>query len=197
MSGASTLRLRSGTEAQPLELVVERSRNARVSKLLIKKSKTMKTITQPTEAQTKPNTNSTRLIPQGQTREYVKIRKQMIMNFYAQWIASNPNKQIFNANLNDFIYVRFLSIQETAEHASLNYKSTKAITYLTEILELATVKTRKKPKLKVANQKRFSEIIVMEYDNSELGKLKLTVGVLRGSKQHIQYCITAIEKTAV
>jgi len=162
----------------------------------------MKPTTQTTEApfgfvQDKLRTNSVRFIPQGITKNDVKIRRKMIMDFYAQWIASNPNKRVFNANLNDFIYVRFLSIQETAEHAALNCKSTKAITYLTEILELATVRTRTKPKPEVANQKRFSEIIVMEYDNSELGKLKLTVGVLRGSKQHIQYCITAIEKTAV
>jgi hypothetical protein len=27
-------------------------------------------------------------------------------------------------------------------------------------------------------------------------KLKLTVGVLKGSRKNIQYCITAIEKTA-
>ena len=139
---------------------------------------------------------ATQIIPQGQTREDVKIRKKMIMDFYTQWIATNPNKRIFNANLNDFIYVRFLSIQETAEHASLHYKSAKAVTYLTEILELATIEKRAKPKPGVENQKRFAEMIVMNYDNAELGKLKLTVGVLRGSGLHIQYCITAIEKTA-
>jgi hypothetical protein len=133
-------------------------------------------------------------IPKGQTREDVKIRKKMIMDFYAQWIATNPNKRIFNTNLNDFIYVRFLSIQETAEHASLRYKSAKAITFLTEILELAAIKTHTKPKVKVVNQNRFSEIVIMEYHKPEFGKIKLTVGVLRGSKQHIQYCITAIEK---
>jgi len=134
-------------------------------------------------------------IPQGQTREDVKIRKKIIMDFYAQWNASNPDKRIYNANLNDFIYVRFLSIQETAEHASLQYKSTKALTYLTEILELATLKKRTKPKPEVSNQKRFEKVIIMEYKKADFGKIKLTVGVLRGSKQHIQYCITAIEKT--
>ena len=134
-------------------------------------------------------------IPQGHTKEDVKIRKQFIMDFYAQWNASNPAKRVYNASLNNFINVRFLSIQETAEHASLHYKSTKAVTYLTEILELAVIKTRTKPKPEISNQKRFDEIIIMEYNKAGLGKLKLTVGVLRGSKQHIQYCITAIEKT--
>ena len=134
-------------------------------------------------------------IPQGETREDIKIRKKIIMDFYAQWNASNPGKRVYNTNLNDFIYVRFLSMQETAEHASLHYKSTKAVTYLTEILELASIKTRTKPKKEVSNQKRFEEIIIMEYIIAGLGKLKLTIGVLRGSKQHIQYCITAIKKT--
>jgi hypothetical protein len=134
-------------------------------------------------------------IPQGQTKEDVKIRKKFIMDFYAQWNASNPAKRVYNADLKDFIHVRFLSIQETAEHASLHYKSTKAVTFLTEILELAIVKAQTKPKTEVSNQKRFEEIIIMEYNKAGLGKLKLTVGVLRGSKQHIQYCITAIEKT--
>jgi hypothetical protein len=78
----------------------------------------------------------------------------------------------------------------------LRYNSTKAVTYLTEILELATIKSRTKPKMEISNQKRFEEVIIMEYNKTGLGKIKLTVGVLRGSKQNIQYCITAIEKTA-
>jgi hypothetical protein len=134
-------------------------------------------------------------IPEGQTTEDIKSRRKFIMNFYAQWNASNPAKRVYNADLKDFIYVRFLSIQETAEHAALHFKSTKAVTYLTEILELAIVKARTDPKMEVSNQKRFDEIIIMEYNKAGLGKLKLTVGLLRGSKQHIQYCITAIEKT--
>jgi hypothetical protein len=50
-----------------------------------------------------------------------------------------------------------------------------------------------KPKPENKNQQRFSEIIVMEHLQTEFGKIKLTVGVLKGSKQKIQYCITAIE----
>ena len=105
---------------------------------------------------TADNTGSanTQNIPQGQTKEDVKIRKKYIMDFYAQWNASNPGKRVYNTALNDFIYVRFLSMQETAEHASLHYKSTKAVTYLTEVLELATIKSRTKPKPEVSNQKR-------------------------------------------
>jgi hypothetical protein len=134
-------------------------------------------------------------IPQGQTREEIEQRKKIIKNFYASWNAVNPTKHIFNLALNDFIHVRFLSIQETAEHAAYTYKSTLAVTYLTEILEKAKIEQRVKPKPNNQNQKRFSEVILMQYDKKAFGKIKLTVGVLKGSRQKIQYCITAIEKT--
>ena len=134
-------------------------------------------------------------IPTGTTLEDVKLRKKIIRDFYATWNAANPTKQVHNANLKEFINVRYLSIHETAEIASRRYISTFAIThYFTEILELAEEKRRTKPKLDNENQKRFSEIIALEYSKKEFGTIKLTVGVLKGSKQHIQYCITAIEE---
>ena len=132
-------------------------------------------------------------LPENDSTEAKKTRKEFIIAFYSKWIAINPTKQIFNKSLNDFINVRFLSIQETAGHASHTYKSTIAVTFLTEILENAKLVTTVKPKLENKNQKRFSGIIVMEYSKESFGEIKLTVGVLRGSKQKIQYCITAIE----
>ena len=89
--------------------------------------------------------------------------------------------------------MRFLSLQETAGHASHTYKSTVAVTYLTEILENAKYVTTVKPKSENKNQQRFSEIIVMQHSKKNVGEIKLTVGVLKGSQQKIQYCITAIE----
>ena len=76
-------------------------------------------------------------IPQGKTREDIQQREKIIKDFYAMWNAANPTKHVFNIALNDFIHVRFLSIQETVEHAAFTYKSTLAVTYLTEILEKA------------------------------------------------------------
>jgi hypothetical protein len=91
-------------------------------------------------------------------------------------------------------------VEETAGHASLNYKSTIAVTFLSEILENAIVNKDKKgiiitelPKPNVKNQSRFSKIFIMEYKKADLGTIKLTVGELRGSGQKLQYCITAIE----
>ena len=85
-------------------------------------------------------------------------------------------------------------MHETAGHASHTYKSTIAVTFLDEILENAKYKTSVKPKPENKNQRRFSEMIVMEYLKKDFGRIKLTVGVLKGSKQRIQYCITAIEQ---
>ncbi|MDR2511774.1 MAG: hypothetical protein LBC89_04880, partial [Bacteroidales bacterium] len=79
-------------------------------------------------------------IPQGTTTEEIKKRENFIKNFYVSWVKINPEKRIYNTNLHDFIYVRFLSIQETAEQAAKRYISTVAVTYLTEILEQATTK---------------------------------------------------------
>jgi hypothetical protein len=134
-------------------------------------------------------------IPQGQTKEEMNIRKKIIKDFYAIWNAANPTKQVYNVNLKEFINIRFLSIQETSLIAANKYSSTFALThYFTEILELAEEIRRTPPKKDNDNQKRFSEIIVLEYNKKEFGTIKLTVGVLKGSKQHIQYCITAIEE---
>jgi len=133
-------------------------------------------------------------IPQGTTLEEVKVRKKIIRDFYATWNAANPTKQVYNANLKEFINIRFLSIQETSLIAANKYSSTFALThYFTEILELAKEIRRTPPKKDNDNQKRFSEMIVLEYKKREFGTVKLTVGILKGSKQHIQYCITAIE----
>ena len=132
-------------------------------------------------------------IPQGRTKEEIQQREKIIKDFYASWNAANPEKRVYNTGLKDFVYVRFLSIQETAEKAARSYKSTLAVTYLTEILELARVVERTKPKAGNKKQSRFSDVIVMQYNKANFGKIKLTVGVLRGSGEKIQYCITAIE----
>jgi hypothetical protein len=132
-------------------------------------------------------------LPKDNTTEDKKERKKFIIDFYSQWIVANPTKQIFNKSLSDFINVRFLSTQETAGHASHTYKSTIAVSYLTEVLENAKRIASVKPKPENKNQQRFSEIIVMEHLKEEFGKIKLTVGILKGSKQKIQYCVTAIE----
>jgi hypothetical protein len=130
----------------------------------------------------------------GSTAEDLKSRKRFITDFYANWISANPTKHIYNNSLKSFIEVKFLSIQETASKAAIRYKSTLSVVYLTEILEKAkTVGNPQEPKKDNEKQKRFSKIYIMEYEKANFGKIKLTVGELRGSGQRVQYCITAIE----
>ena len=139
-------------------------------------------------------------IASGNTKEDYLMRKKIISDFYVNWIIANTTKHIFNKSLNSFIEVKYLSINETAGKAAYNYKSILAVTFLTEILENAKVQKDKKgnpmfenPKSNVKNQARFSKIFTMCYEKKAFGKIKLTVGELRGSRQKIQYCITAIE----
>ena len=139
-------------------------------------------------------------IATGLTQEDYKSRKKFITDFYVQWIISNTTKHIYNKSLDNFIEVKYLSINETSGKAAYSYKSTLAVTFLTEILENATVKKDNKgnvlfeiPKTNVKNQERFSKIFTMFYEKTAFGKIKLTIGELRGSGQKVQYCITAIE----
>jgi len=130
----------------------------------------------------------------GDNPEDLKNRKRFITDFYTNWIISNPTKHIYNNSLKGFIEVKFLSIQETASKAAIRYKSTIAVTYLTEILANAvTIGKPQEPKKDNKKQKRFSKIFIMSYEKENFGKIKLIVGELRGSGQKIQYCVTAIE----
>ena len=138
--------------------------------------------------------------PIGNEKEDYQARKKFIANFYANWIAANTTKHIFNKSLNSFIEVKYLSMNETAGKAAYNCKSTLAVTFLTEILENAKAPKDKNgnlvfenPKEDAKKQKRFSKMFIMYYEKPAFGKIKLTVGELRGSKQRVQYCVTAIE----
>jgi len=128
------------------------------------------------------------------SKEAKKQRKQFIKDFYRLWEIVNPTKKIFNKSLNDFINVRHISVHETSGHASHRYMSTLAIMFLSEILENAVQKGKpQNPKLTNRNQKGFEKIILMEYSKKEFGIIKLTVGVKRGTKEKVQYCVTAIK----
>ena len=74
-------------------------------------------------------------IPKGRTKDDIKIREKLIKDFYAQWISEHPDKKVWNRDLGTFIYVKFLSINETYEKSARDYNSTLAVFRLTEILE--------------------------------------------------------------
>ena len=130
-------------------------------------------------------TKMTQIIPLGRSKEDIKVREQIIKDFYANWIAEHPNKKVLNIALGKDIFVKFLSINETYEKASRCYESTLAVFKLTEILKNATLIEELPAKRNTRNQKQFEKLLVMQYEN-----IKLTVGLQRSNQDLVQYCIT-------
>ena len=126
-------------------------------------------------------------IPQGNSRAEVKLRDQMIKNFYAGWIAENPEKKMWNDDLQDYILVKYLSITETAEKAARQYESTLAVTRLSELLTKSNKVAEVPPKKGTKNQKPFLKMYIMQLDN-----IKMTVGLQKSTGDKVQYCITAL-----
>ena len=126
-------------------------------------------------------------IPQGNSREEVKQRDQIIKDFYAGWIAENPEKKMWNDDLQDCILVKYLSITETAEKAARQYESTLAVMRLSELLTKSKKVAEVPPKKGTRNQKPFLKMYIMQLDN-----IKMTVGLQKSTGDKVQYCITAI-----
>lgn len=126
-------------------------------------------------------------IPQGNSREEVKLRDQIIKDFYAGWIAENPEKKMWNEDLQDYILVKYLSITETAEKAARQYDSTMAVMRLSELLTKSKKVAEVPPKKGTKNQKPFLKMYIMQLDN-----IKMTVGLQKSTGDKVQYCITAL-----
>ena len=131
-------------------------------------------------------------IPSGDSPEDRRIRNRLIRLFYLQWLNKHREKKVFNKSLNDFIYVKYVSINETAGHASLRYLSTLAVLQLDAILPNAVLKSSKPIKQNTRNQKSFKKMLVMEYTCPGIGLVRLTVGQKSSDGTKVQYCITAI-----
>ena len=126
-------------------------------------------------------------IPQGNSREEVKLRDQIIKDFYAGWIAENPEKKMWNEDLQDYILVKYLSITETAEKAARQYESTLVVMRLSELLTKSKKVAEVPPKKGTKNQKPFLKMYIMQLDN-----IKMTVGLQKSTGDKVQYCITAL-----
>ena len=124
-------------------------------------------------------------IPKGNSREDKKARKQIIKDFYAIWNAEHPEKKIWNNALKAYIYVKFLSINETSGKASISYDSTMEVFRLSEIMACATLEKVMPPKRGDNNQKPFSKILVMRHKSA-----MLVVGMQRSTGEYVQYCVS-------
>lgn len=92
-------------------------------------------------------------VPTGDTAEDRRRRNRLIRHFYNQWMGRNVARKIFNNSLNDYIHIKYISVNETAGHASLRYLSTLAVLQLDAILPNAILKDNKpaNPKTKQTN----------------------------------------------
>lgn len=132
-------------------------------------------------------------VPVGDSIEDRRARNRLIRQFYYQWMGQNEDRKIFNKSLDDYIHVKYISINETAGHASLRYLSTLAVLQLDAILPNAILKASRPVNPKTKNQKGFSRMLIMEYCCPAIGLVRLTVGQKGSDGTKVQYCITAIE----
>ena len=132
------------------------------------------------------------LIPMDDSIESIRVRERIIHDYYREWKEKNPSQRRYNLALKDYINIRMVSIVETSEHAAKTFLSTLAVLQLDSILSGAKKIAIKKVKEGNKNQKPFEAMMIMEYDLSFIGKVKMTVGIRRRTKEKVQYCITAI-----
>ena len=132
-------------------------------------------------------------IPTGDTVEDRRRRQLIIMSFYHNWKQLNPESKKYNLSLKDDINIRFISVKETAGHASLTYLSTLAVLQLDAILTNAVFIEKLPANPKKNNQRGFESMIKMSYHCPGIGLVKMLVGVKRSDMSKVQYCITAID----
>ena len=132
-------------------------------------------------------------IPTGDSNEDRRLRHKIILSFYHKWKEKNPDLRRYNFSLRDYINIRFVSVKETAGHASLTYLSTLAVLQLDAILTNAVYVERFPANHKKGNQKGFESMLRMSYDCPGIGAVKMMVGVKHSDKSKVQYCITAID----
>ena len=132
-------------------------------------------------------------VPVGDSAEDRRKRNRLIRQFYYQWMDRNEERKVFNKSLNEYIHVKYISVNETAGHASLRYLSTLAVLQLDAILPNALLKDVRPVNPKTKNQRGFSRMLIMEYSCPAIGLVRLTVGQKGTDGTKVQYCITAIE----
>ena len=132
-------------------------------------------------------------VPVGDSVEDRRTRSRLIRKFYFHWMARHEDRKVFNKTLKDYIHIKYISVNETAGHASLRYLSTLAVLQLDAILPNAVLKDSKPANTRTKNQKGFKRMLIMEYNCPAIGMVRLTVGQKASDDSKVQYCITAID----
>lgn len=132
-------------------------------------------------------------IPTGDSVEDRRARQKIIFSFYKHWRETHPQMRMFNDSLGDWIYVRHISVDETAGHASLNYLSTLAVLQLDTIMRDAVYVGERVARSDTKNQKQFTKMIQLRHSLPGIGRVRLMVGVKKQDNTKVQYCITSID----
>jgi uncharacterized protein (DUF2235 family) len=136
-------------------------------------------------------------IPKGREKADIKTREDIVWALLRKWLSKNPLKRKKNADLKDYIYLRFDGMQETVNKAARSYKSTMAVFELDFLLSNAIKTDTDKPKSK--RQEKFIEMLIMNVDTTAFlpyfDKVKMLVGITKQKKnaKKIQYSISVIE----
>ena len=107
-------------------------------------------------------------IPRGNSREDIKARRQIIKEFYANWITLNPEKKVWNKSLKAFISVKFASVNEALGHAPRSFEATRAQLYLSDALSDAVFIQERPPKHGDNNQKKYSKMLLLRWKSCRL-----------------------------
>jgi len=128
-------------------------------------------------------------LPKGNTPEDNKARRQIIKDFYSQWILENPDKTVWNKSLQGHIHVKGTSINEILGHASRSVEATKAQFHVTEILSDAILVDQLPPKYGDKNQKSFSKMLLLKWK-----QYRLLVGFQTSKSEYVLYYISGGQK---
>ena len=55
-------------------------------------------------------TNIYTMIPEGNSIEAIRVREQIIREFYKEWKEKNPSQRKYNLSLKEYINIRMVSI---------------------------------------------------------------------------------------
>lgn len=115
-------------------------------------------------------------IPQGNSREDIKTRRQIIKAFYDNWMSEHPERRAWNKTLKANINIKYASVNEILGHAPRSVEATSAQMNLTEILSNAVFIEERPPKYNDKNQKQFSRMLFLKWKQSRviIGKRKTT-----------------------
>jgi len=134
-------------------------------------------------------------IPKGRSIEEIRMREKIISEYMHQWTIDNPERYVHNISLKDNIFIKGKSIGEMLQHSSKRYESTIGALQFAKILESAILHTDNIPVKKGNNkQAEFHHMMILTYQQDNLGLAKVTVGVKKSNNQKIQYGITVLEE---